>query len=145
MIVSTQNGEDWICFAQKIKMFFFFPFHCASVISPYLCLMALFCAVGFSSLWIFKLAPHDPPHLFLYLDLFSPFSLSAFPSLLHLMVVVCLCVVKHRSDAPVFLLQFEELVWGGVLGLLALLCMGRCMKLTPPSHWQVHTSSANNT
>lgn len=45
------------------------------------------------------------------------------------MVAVCLCVAKHQSHTLVFLLPFEELVLGGVLRLLALLCMGRCMKL----------------
>lgn len=56
----------------------------------------------------------------------------------------CVCAGKHRSESPGFLPHFDELV-GGVLGLLALLCMGRCMTLTPPSHWQVHTSSGKNT
>lgn len=106
MIVSTQNREDWICFAQK--NFSFFP-STARLWCHSESLMALLCAVCISSFSILNW------HLIVHLTVSwplspSPFSLSAFPSPLHLMVVVFLHVAKLRSEAPVFLLHFEELV-----------------------------------
>lgn len=71
------------------------------------CLMALSCAVCISSFCDIEVAAHSSPCLFMDFDLF-------FPSFRCLLTPHSpdrwLCALKLRSDAPVLLLQFEELV-----------------------------------
>lgn len=102
-----------------------------------------------SSFLNFKLAPHGLLHLFLYHKWPFPslpfFFALCFPLTTPLdggCVFVC-------SEAPEWHSGLPTPVWRAGLRSVGAACFtlhgGRCMKLTPPSHWRVHTSSWNNT